>query len=600
MIRFLSDNIDDRRTEVFILAGLFFSVFLVTFFPSLQGFDLTDHGFHITQQYFNLSSSMENSGTELYLGSEIIGHFWLRILEYPVLAWARVGGALLHSISVVFTYIILRRYFSKKVSFWSVFLVALWMAGASPIIIQYYTLPATVAVIFLWSLDSTQSNYVTKGLRIAPWYILTGMLGVYLAFSRLTLAPLIILPLIPIYIAYRKNEEHLSKLLLSYVLGLIFGLLFIVLMLSSMGLLGTYFSEISRTVYQTVSANGGPGSSSHGFTVLISRYLRDYTYAAVLTAGVLFFTEGIKLLIKPKIDYKNEHRRRLIGWSIVVVSIVAFFGAIFLRPVLLSPSWITRIMTWSITGLLIFTALWQIIVNRSFFNNHQLVMLFVLGVVVVVFSSLGSNTGIIKNRFGFWIPLSIFVATLYQWVHKNIASKKVARVMIWAGIVLLVVGGSFNIYTNVYRDSPNRLNLVHEPNLRALQWTFTTKERALWLEEIAEEFAGISRDVDVFFVNASPSLYYVMNRAPVVGNSWFFLPSVEEVKQNLKNGIEAQVYPDIVLVPTFNTLSQTWPNDKPIIDKYSTRIDIIKNVLLLPAGYHNVTTDPTYEFWIRE
>ncbi len=613
MTKSLLDINDARRSAIILPAGLFVLVFVMTFLPSLQGFDLTDHGFHISQQYFDLASSMENSGTELYLGSEIAGHLWLRILEYPMLAWARVGGALLHSISALFAFLILIRYFSAAVSFWSVFFVALWMAGESPVIIQYYTLPATVSVLFLWTIDTAQRASTLEARRLVKWYVLAGVLGVLLAFSRLTLAPLVVLPLIPVAVAYWKDGERPGKSILSYAIGLLIGSLSIVLLLAIMGLLGTYVSEIFRTAYQTVVERGSPGSSSHNFTVLVKAYLREYVYAAVLTGVVLFLTTGLKLVITPKGDHR---RRRTIAWTIVAVSVAGLVGAVILWPTLLSHSWITRITTWWITriktwsiariitwtiiGLLINTAIRHIIVRRSLLNDRHLKWLFILGVIVVVFSSLGSNTGIIKNRYGFWIPLSVFIAALSQWLHGNITSPNITRRFAYAGTVLLLVGGMYNVYTNVYRDSPNRFQLIHEPDLPALRWTFTTRERAEWVENVVTVFERFPPDAEVFFVNASPGLYYVLNRPPVVGSSWFFIPSAEVVTRNLERVVQSGDLPDVVFIPNFKARSQTWPDETPISERYAVRLKILDNILLSPGAYTDISDDPTYRLLVRE
>jgi len=257
-------------------------------------------------------------------------------------------------------------------------------------------------------------------------------------------------------------------------------------------------------------------------------------------------------------------------------------------------------MNWSISGILVYSALRQLLSRHSFFKDPRLATLFVVGVIVVVFSSLGSNTGITKNSYGFWVPLSVLISTVYYWLQQNVAKQRVRVMLTVAGVGFVVLAGLYNTWTYVYRDSPNRFELVHESNVPALRWTFTTKERAQWLEAVADRFAAVPEDADVFFVNASPSLYYVLNRPPVVGSSWFFLPSAEVVTQNLEAIVESQTYPDIVFAPTFNTLRPTWPDETPITEKYTTRMTIVQDVLLAPGGYRNVSNDPSYEFWIRD
>ena len=153
------------------------------------------------------------------------------------------------------------------------------------------------------------------------------------------------------------------------------------------------------------------------------------------------------------------------------------------------------------------------------------------------------------------------------------------------------------MYTNVYRDSGNRFQLTAQPDIPALNWTFTTEKRAQWLEGVAQEFENVPKDASVLFVNSVPSLYYVLNYPPSVEHPWLFLLSVEEVDFRLNKMVENQKLPDVVFFPKFNPRSPAWP-EKTLFNRESIpiKIDHVRN-FLTSNGYYMHADASTYEMW---
>jgi hypothetical protein len=93
----LDENIDIGNIRKYLnIYSLFGSVFLFHILFIFQGFDVTDFGFHMTNQVLSFTTSPAPSIVALPIFlTDFIGGMWLLIIGSSSVLWARLGGALL-------------------------------------------------------------------------------------------------------------------------------------------------------------------------------------------------------------------------------------------------------------------------------------------------------------------------------------------------------------------------------------------------------------------------------------------------------------------------------------------------------------------------
>lgn len=105
----------DRYNKYFNIYSLFSIAFLYNLAFIFQGFDVTDFGFHLTNQVNSFAFPPDmNLIRPMYFFTDFIGGMWLSISGSPNILWARLGGVLLASVNTIIIYSILTTYFEKE------------------------------------------------------------------------------------------------------------------------------------------------------------------------------------------------------------------------------------------------------------------------------------------------------------------------------------------------------------------------------------------------------------------------------------------------------------------------------------------------------
>ena len=158
---------------------LFISLFVFQSIWIFQGFDVSDHGFHLTNQARLFGDNWGSSNaliiplSNLIPLSNHIGGIWLKIIGEPNILWARLGGILLYSLSALLSYKILSVYFDSKKVFFVVTASALFITARASALIHYYSLPALLINLELLIFNQLLNNSIES----TPFKIYSFLLG---------------------------------------------------------------------------------------------------------------------------------------------------------------------------------------------------------------------------------------------------------------------------------------------------------------------------------------------------------------------------------------------------------------------------------------
>ncbi|GAI85766.1 unnamed protein product [marine sediment metagenome] len=135
-------------------------------------------------------------------------------------------------------------------------------------------------------------------------------------------------------------------------------------------------------------------------------------------------------------------------------------------------------------------------------------------------------------------------------------------------IVILLIFGIITNFFNIFRDNPNRFELVHSFKTENLKFVFSTEERVNAIDEVIKEIKKYVKPHDeVLFMNNIPLLYYLTETKPLTSNPWSLnLLSENSFKSDLKD-IFINRPPKIVVIAKGSLRRDNkWPEN---VDKIS-------------------------------
>lgn len=569
------NNINDKyfsKYSIFIAAFIFHLLFV------FQGMDVTDTGYHLTNQVSAFSFPVEfGSFNSCTLLTDLVGGFWLFLIGGPSLLWAKLGGVLVIALNAAIIFSILSNHFERKRAFFVVLISTLFLTmRPGSYIIDYFIFPALLINIEFWILNKILMERGENNFH----NFLLGFMVVPIVLSRIPLILILLIPTI-IFIYSLINRVDLRKYKAGTItssFGLCCAIVFFGIIYWITGILGSYFDNIYSVIVASASGNTGYIDQTHTMSFLLRNYLFDYRDVALDTIilCILFYTLS---LLKSRLG-------SIYAW---IVTLVLTFGIILF---MIYKTVYIDILAYSLLkvaiGIIILVSLTYFFAENDNRKDRILKILLFSGFIIMIINPVGSNMGIIKSFYGMWLilPLTILCGYQLETSAKSKAISSIFSLMNCALLSLLILALFFHS-TNVYRDDMNRFDLDTEFSSPSLQEIHSTSDRVDAIDELIIRIKESSNKSDkLLMFNSIPMLHYLTETRPALGNPWPDSVPLLTIKSNMEKLEKDGRYPKLFIYAKINTRDRNWPNGNiPITEENMEKFGYIKYELINKSNY---------------
>ncbi len=559
---------------------------------SFQGFDVTDWGFHFTNQYqifeYPLSSIQINP---MYILSDAVGGLWLHLLGTPSVFWGAFGGAILFSACALIVASILENYFPRQEVFFCVLICSIFLTVYASQYINYCTFPAFLVLIFFWFFNKLLS-ISSDSREFALYAFILGFLFIPIILSRFTLvAAVLLLPLLVLYYWWTGRPfEGLIRSVGYASVGAIISAGLATYTLFYLDIQEIYIDIIYQQLLH--SATGTEVyTSGHSMSALFRSYISEYIQTLF---GVAVFIGGIFTIgwLKQKID------QRWIALSLVLVTIAGLILSLIPQVPVINFALSYGLPRVFIGIIILFAVVFLYLHDRS---DKNLALLLIASGVVMIVNPLGSNCGILKSTHAFWLALPLSLLCMSR-LGKQTENKFVqtTSALIPTILLLLLILGIFLQAGHVYRDDPNRLNLVTPFQTPQLMGTHSTAERVQVSDELISVIERETEPGDyVLMVNHIPMFYYLTGTRPALGQSWLFLYSEGTIMELEERRAEAgEIVPKLFVYSKVNTRDMYWPlGDTPLKEEDERKLGYLKDRYITAYQYSHLWENDVFSVY---
>jgi len=423
--------------------------------------------------------------------------------------------------------------------------------------------------------------FIVKSLfsekRISIFYLIcSGIIYSILIVSRSTMIIFIFFPvLITIYNIFLKSKKiHCFKKSLFFTTGLVIGLIVIFFTFYKLGILKGYFIGIC----DFLSRKKINVSDPHSLYNIIIITLKYYYYTLIFVPITLLFLYGISFIKKIKNKFLE-----ILSLSLSIIIIITFIYKY------LDVYGYYNYIYYFVFGMNILILLFHI-----YKSNDKKMNFFIL---LVLFSqmiiNLGSN---VMNWTAMYLSTSVTIVLILELSKTDFGYNlkpfiQLTNLKMFIIIVLLIFGMITN-FSNIYRDSPNRFELVHSFKTENLKFIFSTKERVNAIDEVIKEIKKhVKPNDEVLFENNIPLLYYLTETKPLTSNSWSLnLLSEDSFKSELKDIFINRPPKIIVIAKGSPRRDNEWPKNVDKIGVHERNINKL-NYLYTMVNLFNYRLD---------
>jgi len=544
--------------SLFVLSFLFQAVFI------FQGLDVTDTGFHLSNQVEAFSKSVDSARIyPMIFLTDFFGGMWLSIAQEPSLLWARIGGVVLYSLNAVIVCSILSSYFPRRRAFITTLVCSFFVTMRPGInIIDYYTFPAFLLNVQLWLFHKRLQ--VPSGTTDAGLFeFLLGFMVVPIVLSRMSLVLLVpcSVAMLLYHFLIRNHADRIARSVALSFLGcacsaVLFGALYGKLGLIDSGLLTLLIDETS-----SMAAD----QATHNVARLLSVYWNQAQVMLRLTAYCMF---GLYVI-------------SIIGWksgrtlaNILIVGLPLISAAYFCVQVGDMDKIVYRVIM-TAAGCVTVLALLTLRVDRE--RDDRVTWLMTAGFVVMVVSPLGSAPGLNKLFHGMWLVLPLTVLHAEK-VHGRVRSLQLSAMLSHAGaiLVLMALFSLVSHFTNIYRDDENRFHLTQPFGHPSLACIHSTPGRVQVVDELLATIERYTEKNDeILLASSLPLFHYLSERKATLHKSWIVLASLNNIKKKQQLLIEENRLPRLFIHAKVDTRRErNWPYIT--VDCYEPDIEKLK------------------------
>lgn len=504
---------------------------------AFQGIDVCDDGFMLTfyQQFFHHPESVEYNF--MYWLAGFLGGLWYEVFNGAGLLSFKILAIIVNTLTYIVSYKVLAPFVNKKYIIIGL-LMALFINDFGFLVFYHNQLTALLTVSSLFILF--------KGLHYqrAIWVVMAGtIIGVNI-FARLTnLSLLSLVILMPFYgIITGKSFKEQMKLVMTYFSGICIGVILIILLLIVLDQWHIFLNAL-----QTITDLGKASDSSHNFSDLISIQLLNYR---TILGSVFKF--GITIALLLLISQLIKHR--LLRNCLLFVLGIVLFGF-----------WIYNQHT--IYAVYVLSLIGSIIVMLRKGNSFLFRSIGLASLLILIVLPLGSAGGVISSGYMcIWLSLPLFFHTIAVLSKLKLSTFEIrfqtnTKSIVIVSLALAFFGiKAYRMFNEAYFDPGSRLEKTAEVNSKFLKHVYTTKERAIILNDLLLQLNNITKPNDYLLMyDNMPLIHYVTETKPYMYNPWvwlyddaLFMKKLNEATQNIE-GLP------VVVAQKFNTILKFSP-----------------------------------------
>ena len=561
------------------------------FFQSLwifQGLDVTDHGYHLTNQAGALGRHAPEHPVPMFFLADFVGGAWLRIINRPSILWARLGGVLLYSFRAFLSYKLLSGYFERARVFLAVLASAMFTTMRCPALIHYYSFPSLLVTLELLVLARLLER-PTGSSSFKVYGFLLGVLTVPIVLARF---PLVLIVFVPValwcyYAATNRDTAGLKSGAPYVACGVVASAAVCALFYHAIGFLSTYAASVRAGVLGSVTGDRRlMVSEGYGLWPLLRRYLTGGRRVVSNTAVALV---GIYAISWLKERLGRSARGPILVLLVLCGSLLLPFG---------------RQVDGYAESLLL-AALGLILGVACLFFRHQgersdsLGAVVLVSVFVMLLSPLGSDTGLRKANYGMCVALALTFLIAEDLVEKARAKRlksmcSLHAALMWSLCLVSVLGH----FTNAYRDDPNRFKLRTGFRYGPVRHVYSRGGRVRVVDEALVKIDELTERGDtVLMVNGIPMFYYLTGTRPLFRSPWFLALPLARIRGDFEEAIENGKFPKLLVCCRTNTLSRDWPNDAVAFEEYLPKLTYVREKYIGELGYRLVWENDLCEIY---
>ena len=540
-------------------ASFLFTFFLLFFYGTLfctTGFDITDTGYNLNNQWALINGWSEYSWGVVWL-SDLIGGAWLYLTQSLGLYGAHLGWSLLLGLKGLLVCWLLNQYIYPFMALFVSVLTGIIMVPGRLKIIYY----SNLSPLFLMLTGFLFIKLVNAKSKASIWLYIG--VGLSMAASFHTRFPsiiaLIFFPILSICLGFVFQKDQVRNLFKRNLLFILSSLFFSILLLLPIVISGNW-SEYSQNFYELFGLiDGLPQQAEHTTSHLLmtykSHFLWKFEYTCLFMLMVAAFI-GIWKYLKDKLDSQK------INYSLLILAIIYWSIYYWQIPGLENAF---RVMVGVSITLMSFSYIAYILLRHKKNNTSYiqiLSMITFLSIGYICFA--GSNTGFLSLAEGFWLALPFSLLTFLGLNQQNDRGKVNKSLLLLVILLPLAVQSYFIRLKSPYRDYFRRDLMTFEFEHPKLQNIHSLEGRVKSVNELMVQLSALTEPGDhILAYNDIPMVHYLTETKPYLMNTWPNIQGPEVVKYYLTKPQVAKL-PKVIVRSLTNTQSSTWGNGQRI------------------------------------
>ena len=195
-------------------------------------------------------------------------------------------------------------------------------------------------------------------------------------------------------------------------------------------------------------------------------------------------------------------------------------------------------------------------------------ILLIMGLLCIIFGGLGSTGPIHIANYTFSLVLPFMIWKLPTMIEdisrifpRLYVSPLMAKQYSLAFLCVLACGGFIIRFTNPYRESSNRFELIRPLSHQRLKGVFTSQGRAESLNQLFEKIGELTKPGDTILAyQAIPMIHFVTETFPALGTPWPEGLKEKKLKRKFNDWLKSKQSPKIVVRTKISTRDRTWGN----------------------------------------
>ncbi|NDV64455.1 hypothetical protein [Bacteroides sp. 224] len=499
----------------------------------IQGFDLSDEGWlmYFYQQIFRNPESVEAQMPYWFTG--IIGGLWYKLWPEGGFFSMRLLGIMINTFMLYVIYRFLKRFINTPLLLIALLAQVLIVSG-DPKPFGYNPLSAFlvifVIIIFYYGVEKKNVFYfITGGFILGLTFFVRLPNVVYSIF----------LLLIPFYQSIKEKKLILiNKQIISAILGVIIAIFFCLALMKVLGHFEIYVNSISDIINTSSDE-----TNSHKLGTMLSIYIKNYVsilYIASFFLGlgliyivlryyisIKIFSYFLQSLITVFIGYLSiKYNQALRDYDMFFINFISLLGIILL-----------------------------------FFNwRKEQVSIKYIGIaslLMVLFTSVGSDHGILTMWTSTWLSLPFAIAYIYKSIQDfKIKFKKIQLIILKKSIieysiiiiVVFFITGIYKVDCCAYYDPGCRKEKIFSINNKFCHNIYTNEYRTKLTNELLVGLSLYVKPNDYLLAyDFIPGINYLTETRSYTSNSWIHFYSDNRLHLALEKAvIEKKTLPVIV------------------------------------------------------